>query len=164
MTVNLPFTADVVVMADRTRLRQLFLNLVTNAIKYGAGTPIGVELVRATPSEVWLRVLDGGMLAWEAAGLPTSAIQADTLPWTIERQVRLVAGLLVAVSIAASVIWPPARFLAGAVGLGLVFAAVTNTCTMGALLARLPYNRRAVSCDLPTVVSALTGPTSEVKS
>jgi hypothetical protein len=34
---------------------------------------------------------------------------------------------------------------------------------MGALLARLPYNRRAVSCDLPTVVSALTGPTSEVK-
>jgi rhodanese-related sulfurtransferase len=127
---------------------------------------------RATAAEAQLRqagfesirVLDGGMLAWEAAGLPTSAIQADNLPWTIERQVRLVAGLLVAVSIAASVIWPPARFLAGAVGLGLVFAAVTNTCTMGALLARLPYNRRAVSCDLPTVVSALTGPTSEVKS
>src|SRR3954462_3484296 len=34
VTVNLPFTADATVLADRTRLRQLFLNLVTNAIKY----------------------------------------------------------------------------------------------------------------------------------
>ncbi len=127
---------------------------------------------RATAAETQLRqagfesmrVLDGGMVGWQAAGLPVAVVQAEGLPWTIERQVRLVAGAIVAVSIAASVIWPPARFLAGAIGLGLVFAAVTNTCTMGALLARLPYNRRAVSCDLPTVVSALTGPTSEVKS
>ena len=127
---------------------------------------------RATAAEAQLRaagfesmrVLDGGMVAWQAAGLPVATVQGEGLPWTIERQVRLVAGAIVALSIVASVIWPPARFLAGAIGAGLVFAAVSNTCTMGALLARLPYNRRAISCDLPTVVSALTGPTSEVKS
>ncbi|MFN2636159.1 MAG: sensor histidine kinase [Gemmatimonadaceae bacterium] len=61
ITVNLPFTADVVVMADRTRLRQLFLNLVTNAIKY---TPAGgkVELgVGRHPDNVTFAVRDTGI-------------------------------------------------------------------------------------------------------
>jgi rhodanese-related sulfurtransferase len=127
---------------------------------------------RATAAEAQLRqagfasvrVLDGGIVAWQAAGLPVAAVHAERLPWTIERQVRLVAGGIIAVSILASLIWQPAGLVAGAIGLGLVFASVTNTCTMGALLARLPYNRRAVTCDLPTVVSTLTAPTSEVKS
>jgi len=61
VTVNLPFTADVTVMADRTRLRQLFLNLVTNAIKY---TPTGgkVELgLGRHPDNVTFAVRDTGI-------------------------------------------------------------------------------------------------------
>jgi len=61
VTVNLPFTADVTVMADRTRLRQLFLNLVTNAIKY---TPAGgkVELgLGRHPDNVTFAVRDTGI-------------------------------------------------------------------------------------------------------
>jgi two-component system OmpR family sensor kinase len=61
ITVNLPFTTDVVVMADRTRLRQLFLNLVTNAIKY---TPAGgkVELgLGRHPDNVTFAVRDTGI-------------------------------------------------------------------------------------------------------
>jgi len=61
VAVNLPFTADVVVLADRTRLRQLFLNLVTNAIKY---TPAGgkVELgVGRHPDNVTFAVRDTGI-------------------------------------------------------------------------------------------------------
>jgi two-component system OmpR family sensor kinase len=61
VTVNLPFTADGIVMGDRTRLRQLFLNLVTNAIKY---TPAGgkVELgVGRHPDNVTFAVRDTGI-------------------------------------------------------------------------------------------------------
>jgi two-component system, OmpR family, sensor kinase len=61
VTVNLPFTADVWVLADRTRLRQLFLNLITNAIKY---TPPGgkVELgVGRHPDNVTFAVRDTGI-------------------------------------------------------------------------------------------------------
>ena len=39
-------------------------------------------------------------------------------------------------------LWIPATVLIAAfIGAGLAFAAVTDTCAMGMLLARLPYNR-----------------------
>ena len=97
-------------------------------------------------------VLDGGVAAWQADG---GAVQADKATWSLERQVRLVAGSLVASSILTSLKFPAARFLAGAVGSGLVFAAVSNTCMMGNLLAKLPYNR-ADSADVEKAVAALT--------
>lgn len=86
-----------------------------------------------------LPVVEGGVLAWEADG---GGVVYGEQRWDLERQVRLVAGSLVAGSVALSVVVPGARFVAGAVGAGLVFAAATNTCTMARVLARLPYNRR----------------------
>jgi rhodanese-related sulfurtransferase len=106
-----------------------------------------------------IHVLEGGVAAWEANGLPLARLEGHDLPWTLERQVRLVAGTLVASSVAASVIFPPAAFLAGAVGAGLAVAALTDTCTMGLVLSKLPYNRRPAACDMPTVVEQLTNTT-----
>ena len=83
-------------------------------------------------------ILEGGVLAWESED---GEVVRDVLRWDLERQVRFVAGGVVAASVAASVVFPPARFVAGAVGAGLVVAAVTNTCTLGMLLSKLPYNR-----------------------
>ncbi|MEU8041048.1 rhodanese-like domain-containing protein [Streptosporangium sp. NPDC049078] len=87
-------------------------------------------------------ILAGGMNAWNAAGGPTSGADDGGRPrWSLERQVRLVAGSLVSSSVLAGVWWPPAGYLAGFIGAGLTFAAITDTCAMGMALARLPYNR-----------------------
>ena len=106
-----------------------------------------------------IHVLDGGVAAWERSGRELARLETQDVPWALERQVRLVAGSIVVTSILASVAWTPARFVAGAVGAGLVFAAVSNTCAMGMLLARLPYNRRQQgTCDMPSVGARITQP------
>lgn len=110
------------------------------------------ELLAAGLDDV--HVLTGGVLAWEAAGRPLTGV-AGHRGWTIERQVRLTAGAVVAAAVVTSVWWPPARFVAGALGLGLAGAAITDTCLMGDLLSRLPFNRRR-SCDLPSLVATIT--------
>lgn len=86
-----------------------------------------------------VEVLEGGMSSWVTAGGPVER-SGDGDAWTIERQVRLAAGGIVLGSIAASMIWPATRFVAGGIGAGLVYAALSNRCTLGAVLARLPFN------------------------
>jgi rhodanese-related sulfurtransferase len=98
-----------------------------------------------------LHVLDGGVLAWEKAGAP---LRRGAEKWAIERQVRLVAGGIVATGVVTSVVFPPAKWVAGAIGAGLVGAALTDSCLMGQLLSKLPYNHDA-SCDLQSVLREL---------
>ncbi|MDB4880075.1 MAG: Rhodanese domain protein [Gemmatimonadetes bacterium] len=100
-----------------------------------------------------LHVLDGGMTAWAAAGLP---VRRGAPRMSLERQVRIAAGALAATGgFLALFVSPLFAALPAFVGSGLVFAGVTDTCAMGMLIARLPYNRPA-SCDVPAMVRALT--------
>ncbi|MFI7575735.1 rhodanese-like domain-containing protein [Micromonospora sp. NPDC049497] len=100
-----------------------------------------------------LKVLNGGMLAWQATKAP---IKQGKQRWDLERQVRLVAGSIVLASVLGSVFVPGLTWVAGFIGAGLTFAAVTNTCAMGMMLGKLPYNRGA-SCDLESIVGQLRG-------
>ncbi|MDN3027130.1 rhodanese-like domain-containing protein [Streptomyces sp. S.PB5] len=100
-----------------------------------------------------LRVLDGGVMAWESAGGP---LTRGPERWDLERQVRLVAGVLVLVTGLAGVFVPGLHLIGTAVGGGLTVAALTNTCAMGMLLSKLPYNR-GPRTDLDTVVAVLQG-------
>lgn len=99
-----------------------------------------------------LRVLEGGMQAWEQVGGP---LKRGRQRWALERQVRLVAGSMVLTSVLASTVLPPMKWLAAAVGGGLTFAAVSNSCAMGNLLSKLPYNSGTAS-DPRAVIEELT--------
>lgn len=88
----------------------------------------------------------GGFEAWKKAGLPT--VRDANAPWALERQVRFAAGSLVLIGVLASVvIHPYSVWLAGFVGAGLVVAAVTDTCAMAMLLAKMPWNRQQPAAD-----------------
>jgi rhodanese-related sulfurtransferase len=99
-------------------------------------------------------VLDGGITAWTGKGFD---VNRGAQRWDVERQVRLFAGLIVALSILVSVSVPGVQWVAFAIGAGLTVAALTNSCAMGMLLSRLPYNR-GVSCDAQTIVAQLVDP------
>lgn len=83
--------------------------------------------------------VEGGTLACVEAGLPVVRGKATM---SLERQVRIAAGSLVLVGVTCGWFVHPAFFgLPAFVGAGLVFAGVTDTCGMGLLLARMPWNR-----------------------
>jgi len=90
--------------------------------------------------------VEGGTAACEAAGLP---VVRGRKTMSLERQVRIAAGTLVAIGAALAAFGPDAPVnwkaigtgLAGFIGCGLVFAGVTDTCGMAMLLARMPWNQ-----------------------
>jgi len=85
-------------------------------------------------------VVRGGLDAWTASGKPV--VRGESRVWSMERQVRFAAGALVLCGVVLGAALHPAWFfLSGFVGAGLVFSAVTDTCTMALVLARLPWNQ-----------------------
>jgi rhodanese-related sulfurtransferase len=84
--------------------------------------------------------VEGGLLAWEGAGLPTGTGARVKLP--LMRQVMLTAGLLIVVAFALGhLVDPRALYLALFVGLGLTISGLTGWCGMALLLGRMPWNK-----------------------
>lgn len=88
--------------------------------------------------------VEGGTLACVEAGLP---VVRGKKAVSLERQVRIAAGSLVLLGAGLGWFVHPAFFgLSAFVGAGLVFAGITDTCGMGLLLARMPWNRTEPAC------------------
>ncbi|MGV9422914.1 rhodanese-like domain-containing protein [Streptomyces sp. NPDC003656] len=103
--------------------------------------------------------LTGGTTAWAAAGhdlhQPAATATGTRTRWSMERQVRCTAGALVLLGLLLGVLVHPAfEILSAGVAGGLVLSALTDTCGMALLLARLPHNRPRPA-DLATTLAAL---------
>lgn len=109
---------------------------------------VGVESVR---------VLDGGMAAMEENH--EHHTRRANNRWAMDRQVRLVAGSLVLTGFLGSkLISPKLGYLAGAIGAGLTFSALTNSCAMASALQKMPWNQVEATPDLQRVMAEI--PTS----
>ena len=83
--------------------------------------------------------VEGGTQACVEAGLP---VVRGKKAISLERQVRIAAGSLVLLGVLLGWLVHPAFLgLSAFVGAGLVFAGVTDTCGMGMMLARMPWNQ-----------------------
>jgi rhodanese-related sulfurtransferase len=119
-------------LADRAAKHTLYL-----ICQKGGRGKTACEQLRACGAEN-IANIEGGTLAWEAAGLPV--IRGEQT-MSLERQVRIAAGSLVVVGAALAWFVHPAFVgLSALVGAGLVFAGITDTCGMGMLLAKMPWN------------------------
>ncbi len=93
-----------------------------------------------------LILVEGGTTAWAAAGLP---VEHGKKGMSLERQVRITAGALVFTGVVLGLLVNPYFFaLSGFMGAGLMFAGITDTCAMGMLMAKMPWNQ--VKIDTPT--------------
>jgi rhodanese-related sulfurtransferase len=87
-----------------------------------------------------LIVIDGGMDALKQAQIPLQSNGKTVM--SLERQVRIAAGFLVLSGVLLGCfVNPNFYFLSGFVGAGLMFAGITDTCMMGMLIARMPWNK-----------------------
>jgi rhodanese-related sulfurtransferase len=109
--------------------------------------------------------VEGGTAACEAAGVP---VIRGKKAMSLERQVRIAAGALVAIGAALAAFGPEAPVnwqaigagLAGFVGCGLVFAGITDTCGMAMLIAKMPWNqacRTATTCSRAILLGLVLG-------
>ena len=112
--------------------------------------------------------VEGGTAACEAAGVP---VVRGRKVMSLERQVRIAAGALVAIGAALAAFGPEAPVnwqaigagLAGFVGCGLVFAGLTDTCGMAMLIARMPWNQAsgtATTCSRAILLGLVLGAVS----
>jgi hypothetical protein len=124
------------------------------------------QVDRLTGDKKWIVSCRSGVRATTAAGMLLAAgmqnfcVAKDSLngwlkqkypvirekvPMSLERQVRTVAGSLVAIGTLLAIFVSKGFLIIPLfVGCGLIFAGLTDSCMMGEMLMKLPYNKKAL--------------------
>jgi len=83
-------------------------------------------------------ILEGGMNSWISSGFEVKKLSNL---WSIERQVRLITALFILTGSILTFYNSSFIYLPIFVSLGLIFASITNSCMLGYLIMKLPYNQ-----------------------
>ncbi len=118
------------------------------ACQAGVRSKKAVEILRGLGRADAINV-EGGYLAWQSAGFASE--KSPNPPWTLERQVRLTAGAIILVAaLLARFVHGEIVWVCAAMGAGLSFAAITNSCAMAMVLARMPWNQAPTTAPSQT--------------
>lgn len=83
--------------------------------------------------------VEGGTDAWAVQGLPVIRGKKSI---SLERQVRITAGFMALSGVIAGYFVHPGFYgLSAFVGAGLIFAGITDICSMGIILSKMPWNK-----------------------
>lgn len=113
--------------------------------QHGSRSRIGAERLRAL-GVTEIADVAGGTVAWKAAGLSTISTTGHRDIMPLERQVRLVAGLLVSIfSLLGFLVAPQFHYGAAFIGFMLFITATLGICPMISILQWMPWNRAATN-------------------
>lgn len=150
-TGHVPRAMNIPLEQVETRLDDLGRGPIAILCQSGRRAGMACELLGAHRRNLLL--VEGGTGAWIEAGFPVTTSTPSR--WSLERQVRLIAGLLVLLGTLLSLLVSQAWIgLAIFIGAGLTFAGLTNICGMAAILALLPWNRPKAGLRKPKEVIA----------
>ncbi len=89
-----------------------------------------------------LCILEGGVNAAVASGIPLLPRQSQRTVISLERQVRIAAGFLAVLGVVLGTFVHPGFYgVSALVGAGLMMAGITDSCLLGMLMARMTWNR-----------------------
>jgi rhodanese-related sulfurtransferase len=90
--------------------------------------------------------VEGGTDAWLRAKLP---VQKGQKALGLEQQVRLIVGSMALTGAGIVLAGHPAGLaLVAMMGVGMVYAGITDTCGMAMVLAKAPWNQNAKACPV----------------
>lgn len=134
-SINVPIDMLLAKVNDLSRSGQNYIVLC----RTGNRSPMAADMLMQSGIS-GVKVMQGGMTRWEKEKLPVIKGEGGM---SLERQVRLIAGSLVLSGvISAWFIHSAFIFIPVFVSCGLIFSGLTDTCFMGMLLMKLPYNKR----------------------
>ena len=134
-SINVPIDMISAKINELSQSKQSYIVLCRS----GTRSPMAADMLIQSGLQ-GVKVMEGGITRWQKEKLPVIKGEGGI---SLERQVRVIAGSLVLFGIVMSWLGHWAFiFISVFVSCGLIYAGLTDSCLMGMLLMKLPYNKK----------------------